>query len=107
MALSPTADTNANMAHPLPPQQPGSFPRDDEFAAAADGVLEPVESLLDLLNELNQHLNRLEYALLDLKEALVQVDGGERRRLQEQAAAQLERIRLAAKDDPGFPRLSE
>ncbi len=106
MALSPTADTNRNMAHPLPPQQPGPS-RPDEFADAADGVLEPVESLLDLLNDLNRHLNHLEYALLDLKEALVQVDGGERRKLQEQAAAQLERIRLAAKDDPGFPRLGE
>jgi hypothetical protein len=96
-----------SMAQPLPPQQPERSGADDEFADAADGVLEPVESLLDLLNELNRHLNQLEYALLDLKEALVQCDGGERRRLQGEAATQLERIRLAAKDDPGFPRLSE
>ena len=96
------------MAQPLPPQQPGPRgPNNDEFADAADGVLEPVESLLDLLNDLNRHLNHLEYALLDLKEALVQVDGGERRKLQEQAASQLERIRAAARSDPGFPRLSE
>jgi hypothetical protein len=95
------------MAQPLPPQPPERSGAHDEFADAADGVLEPVESLLDLLNELNRHLNHLEYALLDLKEALVQCDGGERRKLQDEAAAQLERIRLAAKDDPGFPRLSE
>jgi hypothetical protein len=95
------------MAQPLPPQQPERSGADDEFADAADGVLEPVESLLGLLNQLNGHLNQLEYALLDLKEALVQCDGGERRKLQHEAASQLERIRLAAKDDPGFPRLSE
>ncbi|HEY6862738.1 MAG TPA: hypothetical protein VI319_02470 [Burkholderiales bacterium] len=95
------------MAHPLPPQQPDPSGANDESMNAADGVLEPVESLLDLLNELNQHLSHLEYALLDLKEALVQVDGGERRKLQEEAASQLERIRAAAKNDPGFPRLSE
>jgi hypothetical protein len=98
--------TENSMAQQLPPQQPGPSGADDEFASA-DGVLEPVESLLDLLNDLNRHLNQLEYALLDLKEALVQCDGGARRRLQHEAAAQLERIRLAAKDDPGFPRLSE
>ncbi len=95
------------MAHPPPPQQPEPSGANDEPMDAADGVLEPVESLLDLLNELNRHLNHLEYALLDLKEALVQVNGGERRKLQEQAASHLERIRVAAKNDPGFPRLSE
>jgi hypothetical protein len=94
------------MAQPLPPQHPERSDTDDELAHA-DGVLEPVESLLDLLNELNMHLDRLEYALLDLKEALVQCDGGERRKLQRQASEHLERIRLAAKDDPGFPRLIE
>ena len=35
-----------------------------------EGALEPVDSFLELLNELNGHLARLEYALLDLKEAL-------------------------------------
>ena len=95
------------MTEPLPPQQPEPSGGHDEFADAAGGVLEPVESLIDLLNELNRHLNHLEYALLDLKEALLQCDGGERRRLQHEAAAHVERIRQAAKNDPGFPRLSE
>jgi hypothetical protein len=90
----------------LPPQDPGRPGAEGEFASG-DGVLEPVESLLDLLNELNRHLDHLEYALLDLKEALVQCDRGERGKLERQAASHLERIRLAAKDDPGFPRLTE
>jgi hypothetical protein len=90
----------------LPPQHPERSGADDGFADA-DGVLEPVESLLDLLNDLNMHLDRLEYALLDLKEALVQCNGGERRRLEREAGEHLERIRLAAKNDPGFPRLME
>jgi hypothetical protein len=92
------------MAQQLPPQHPD---RSSEDEADADGVLEPVESLLDLLNELNGHLDRLEYALLDLKEALVQCDRGARGKLEREANEQLERIRLAAKDDPGFPRLME
>jgi hypothetical protein len=94
------------MAQQLPPQQPERSGANDE-SAHADGVMEPVESLIDLLNELNGHLNRLEYALLDLKEALVQCDRGERGRLQREASGHLERIRLAAKEDPGFPRLTE
>jgi hypothetical protein len=105
--MAPVTKPEKSMAHPLPPQQPERSGADDEFANAADGVLEPVESLLDLLNDLNGHLNRLEYALLDLKEALVQCDRGERGKLERQAASHLERIRLAAKDDPGFPRLTE
>jgi hypothetical protein len=92
------------MAQQLPPQHPERSGADDEFA---DGVLEPVESLLDLLNELNRHLDTLEYALLDLKEALLQCDRGERGKLEREANAQLERIRVAAKNDPGFPRLIE
>jgi hypothetical protein len=92
--------------HELPPQHPERSGADQE-SANGDGVLEPVESLLDLLNELNGHLNRLEYALLDLKEALVQCDRGERGKLEREAASHLERIRIAAKDDPGFPRLTE
>jgi hypothetical protein len=88
------------MAQQLPPQSP-----EDEEYSSADGVLEPVESLLDLLNDLNRHLDTLEYALLDLKEALLRCDRGERGKLESEANAQLERIRVAAKNDPGFPRL--
>src|SRR5262249_38818540 len=97
------------MPQPLPPQQqPDERPDGRAHEAAdADGVLEPVESLLDLLNELNRHLDQLEYALLDLREALVACDRGERGKLEREANAQLERIRIAAKNDPGFPRLIE
>jgi hypothetical protein len=95
------------MEHQLPPQDPGRPGAEGESFLNGDGVLEPVESLLDLLNELNRHLDHLEYALLDLKEALVLCDRGERGKLERQAASYLERIRLAAKDDPGFPRLTE
>ena len=94
------------MPQQLPPQHPERSGADEE-SANTEGVLEPVESLLDLLNELNRHLDRLEYALLDLKEALLQCDRGERGKLEREAGEQLERIRLAAKGDPGFPRLIE
>jgi hypothetical protein len=92
------------MAQQLPPQHPERSSADE---ANTDGALEPVESLLELLNELNRHLDQLEYALLDLKEALTQCDRGERGKLEREAGAHLERIRLAAKNDPGFPRLIE
>jgi hypothetical protein len=100
------------MPQQLPPQDPGlpspaGRPDGDEEFAGTEGALEPVESFLELLNELNRHLSRLEYALLDLKEALVQCDRGERGGLEREARAHLERIRLAAKDDPGFPSLTE
>jgi hypothetical protein len=96
------------MPQQLPPQDPaaGRPDRDEEYGGT-EGALEPVDSFLELLNELNGHLARLEYALLDLKEALVQCDSGERRKLEREAATHLERIRLAARNDPGFPPLTE
>jgi hypothetical protein len=103
------------------PQQPNPqdssrpAPRDDEGADSGqyeesmnqDGASEPVATFVDLVNELNQHLSQLEYALLDLKEVLVQCDRLEHGKLERQAAGHIERIRTAAKDDPGFPPLTD
>jgi hypothetical protein len=74
-------------------------------ASPADGALGPVETFLDLIDELNRQLTQLEYALFDLKEALVQCDRGELGKLEQQAARHLDRIRRSARENPGFPPL--
>ena len=81
-------------------------PEQYEESMKEEAVLESAANFVDLVNELNQHLSQLEYALLDLKEVLVQCDSRESGILGQEAALHIERIRSAAKDDPGFPPLS-
>lgn len=84
------------------PQQPDSsnFPGADAAGASSHDALEQVVTFVDLVNELNCHLSQLQYALLDLKEVLVQCDDRQRGRLAREAAAHIERIRDSARDDP-------
>ena len=83
------------MAHP--PDSSNSS--DGNATGARHDALEPVVTFVDLVNELNRHLSQLQYALLDLKEVLVQCDHRQHARLAREAAAHIERIRYS-RDDP-------
>jgi len=61
------------------------------------GPAEKLESFAELVALLNRQLVELEYALLDLKEALLRFDRRGRERLARQAAAHIERIRSKAR----------
>jgi hypothetical protein len=58
-----------------------------------DGPTQKLATFAELVAELNRHLLELEYALLDLKEALLRFDRREREGLERAAATQIERIR--------------
>ncbi len=82
-----------------PPPESSNSSDGNANGASSHDALEPVATFVDLVNELNRHLSQLQYALLDLKEVLVQCDHRQHARLAREAAAHIERIRYS-RDDP-------
>jgi hypothetical protein len=81
--------------NPLPNPFPNPTPASGKDLGEG-GPTEKLESFSELVAELNRQLLQLEYALLDLKEALLPFDRREHEGLERQAAQQIERIRRKA-----------
>jgi hypothetical protein len=90
---------------PSYPDSSRHVPRDEGFHPPRDddwnehGAAGTADTFTELVNELNRHLLQLEYALLDLKEVLVQCDPRESGKLEQQAVQHIDRIRSSARRD--------